>query len=39
MSKVDLKEAQQKDDIIQKGMEAIQQDTWLNDREKNSELS
>ena len=39
MSKADLKEAQQKDDIIQKVMEAMQQDTWPNDRENNSELS
>lgn len=39
MSKADLKEAQQKDDIIQKVMEAVQQGNWPNDKEKNSELS
>ena len=39
MSKADLKEAQQKDDIIGRVMEAMQQGNWPSDKEKNSELS
>lgn len=39
MSKADLREAQWKDEIIRRAMEAMQQDNWPSDKETNSELS